>query len=170
MNRTYFILIVLVLIFACKTDKKAEENNGGTNKKYSPLGVQNTNTFEKSILDLRIVNKKFNDQYRVEKFGMLKNNDSIYSFVFKLDNNTTEQTVEAFSMGIRIFDATLSTPLNLSFNPVIENIEGGNYLILSHKLKGVNYFDSLDVYIYKRKDWNSSGRLGQLKIKDVLFE
>ena len=92
------------------------------------------------------------------------------SFVFKLDNRTTEKTVEAYSLGIRIFDQELPETLNLSFHPEVSKIEGRNYLILGHKIRGANYYDSLDVYIYKRKDWKSSGRLGEIKIKDVLFK
>jgi hypothetical protein len=170
MKRTYFTLFALLLILACKTDKKSQNNSNGEFENSKDTELQSTKTFESSILDLRTVNGKFNDQYGVEKFGMVKNNDSIYSFVFKLDNNTTSQTVEAYSIGIRIFDAKLSAPLNISFHPKIKNIEGNNYLVLSNKLKGIKYFDSLDVYIYKRKDWNSSGRLGEIKIKDILIE
>jgi len=170
MKKTLIALIIIPIIFGCKSDKKKDENYPVDSQNDISTELKNTKTFESSILDLRTVNEKFNDQYGVEKFGMLKSDDSTYSFVFKLDNDTTAETVEAYSLGIRIFDAELNAPLNLSFHPEIKNIEDNNYLVLSNKLKGAKYFDSLDVYIYKRRDWKTSGRLGQIKIKDVLIE
>ena len=32
------------------------------------------------------------------------------------------------------------------------------------------YMDSIDFYIYARKDWKASGRLGGIKIRDILLE
>lgn len=92
------------------------------------------------------------------------------SFVFKLNDSTTRETVEAYSLGLRAFDLTLEKPLSMSFNPTLEIIDGNKYVIVTRVINKNKYFDSLNVYIYKRKDWKGSGSLGNFKIKDILFE
>ncbi|MGG5488430.1 hypothetical protein [Gaetbulibacter sp. PBL-D1] len=166
-TKFYILSIALFCLLSCKSEKKEntkKEINQSTEETPPP------SAFESSLLDLRPIEKDLTSGYKVNKFGIQKENDSLIGFVFLLDNNATPETVEAFSMGIRAFDRTLEKPLNMSFNPEIEIIEGQKYVIAKQILKSTNYFDSVDVFIYKRKDWKGSGRLGGFKIRDILFE
>lgn len=69
MKSTILLITILVSIFSCKTDKK---NNIETNVNENSTEQITKSTFEKSLLDLREVNQKFNNQYKVEKFGIKK--------------------------------------------------------------------------------------------------
>jgi hypothetical protein len=128
------------------------------------------NTFESRLLDLRAVNLKFNDNFKVEKFGMLKVNDSVFSFVFKLNEETTNEEVQKFSIGIVGYDSNLKDPYKASFSPDIEKIDGNKYLIMTRKINQTRYFDSLEVYTYARKNWEATGRINSIKLEDILFE
>jgi len=167
MERTILLIIILFSVVSCKTDnnKNVEDIESNNSLKQNPIS-----TFEESLLDVRTVNEKFTDQYQVEKFGIKKQGDSLIGFVFKLDDNTTSGTVEAYSLGIRVFDKTLEEPLAMSFNPFLEEIEGHKYVIVKRVITETKYFDSISTYIYKRKDWKGSGRLGGFKINDIFFE
>lgn len=170
------ILIILIIsisfLFSCKNDKKEPINTTQeqTEQKEVLEVKKGDNAFEEKLLDLREINLQFNDSFKLNKFGMLKLNDSVYGFVFKLDDLTTKDEVEKFSVGIIGHDSKLSKPFKASFSPIIEKREGSKYLIMSRVINNTRYFDSLDVYTYKRKDWKASGRISSIKLEDIFFE
>lgn len=126
--------------------------------------------FENDLLDLRDINDKLNDNLKVDKFGMQKINDSIFAFVFKLDNQTTGETIKQYSFGIKGYSSELDAPFLSNFSPILSVVENQKYLVLKRKIKNTRYFDSLDIYIYERKNWKKSGKLGGIIIRDILFE
>ena len=162
--RRFLIALTILAMYTCKQEKSDVKND------TTVISTLYENQFEKKLIDLREVKLKFNDYFEVEKFGMLKKSDTVYCFVFKLNDETENTTIDNYSIGIRAYDLELSEPLNLSFHPQVEEIDGGKYILLEQKIVETSYFDSLDVYIYKRKDWESSGRLGEIKIKDILLK
>lgn len=161
MIKKTLLLILSICFFCCENSNKKKETT-----KEKP----NISNYESSLLDYRPINKHFTENYKVTDFGIDKQNDSIIDFVFKVDNEVTNSTVEAYSLGIRVFDKTLDKPLNLSFNPTLQTIDNKSYIVLRKKIKQMKYFDSIDVYIFKRKDWKGSGRIGGYIIRDILFE
>ena len=158
-------LVLLLLIVGCKTEKKEK-----TIEIVSTPIEKTESPFEKKLLDLRNVNKKFIDGFVVEKFGMQKIKDSIYTFVFKLNDSINEQTLNKYSIGIKGFDSDLKKDYRSSFSPNLKIIEGNKYIVQRRKLINIKHFDSIDVYIYERKNFKKSGRLGEIKIRNILFE
>lgn len=130
---------------------------------------QKTNKFADELIDLRDVNQQFTSQLKVEKFGIQRINDSVIGFVFQLDPSTSEATVAKYSYGVKGFYSESPKPYRSSSSPNMETIKNEKYIILRNKVN-ITYFDSLDVYIYKRKNWKESGRLGGIKIKDILIK
>ena len=164
-------LFAVVLLMGCKADKKEDSVKVVDSNKEEPAQIEEKNlTFEDKLLDYRDVNRQFVEGYSVEKFGIQKINDSIFGLVFKLDNATTSSTVDAYSIGVKIFDLSLEKPMSSSFHPNIKEIEGSKYVVLPRKFTKLDGMDSLDVYVYNRKNWKGSGRLGSFKIRDVVFK
>ncbi len=167
MKKGIFILLMVITFVACKSDKK-NENLVNEDLELVKTDVEKEN-FEESLLDYRDINERFLDDYKVQKFGIQKKGDSLISLVFKLNDSTTKETVEAYSLGVRGFDRTLKKPLLMTFEPVLSEIDGGKYIIATKVIEDVKYFDSISAYIYKRKDWKGSGNLGGFKVKDILL-
>lgn len=168
MKKGLFILLLAISIVACKSDKNNEDVN--TNDAEKVKANTETENFENSLLDYRDINERFLDDYKVQKFGIQKKGDSLISLVFKLNDSTTKETVEAYSLGVRGFDRILDKPILMTFEPDLSEINGGKYIIATKVIDNVKYFDSISVYIYKRQDWKGSGNLGGFKIKDILLE
>tara|TARA_R100001377_G_scaffold82768_1_gene63482 strand:- start:312 stop:833 length:522 start_codon:yes stop_codon:yes gene_type:complete len=168
MKKGIFILLIAITFIACKSDKNNE--NADVNETVSDSTKPEAVSFEQSLLDYRDVNERFLDNYKVEKFGIQKTNDSLIGFVFKLNDSTTNETVEAYSLGIRGFDRNLKKPLLMTFEPVLSEIDGSKYIIATKVVDEVKYFDSISAYIYKRKDWKGSGNLGGFKVLDILLD
>lgn len=174
MKRIILYSLILFVTFGCKSDKKEKPNAVKSDIKseegQSKREELKLSSFERRLLDLRDVNKQFNEAFKIEKFGMLQLEENLYGFVFKLDENTTEGTVEKYSVGIKGFNREIDSTFRASFAPEIKTRNNKKYLILTRKLEKEKYFDSLDVYIFERKNWKASGRLGTIKIRDIFFE
>lgn len=166
MKKTIYLIVLVFIVVNCKTENKKAIEEKTTE---DLVEIKTKSVFEDELLDVRDVNHELITGYTVEQFGMKKVNDSIHAFVFKLDNNTTEQTVLAYSLGIRGFQEDKNV-LEFSPAPFMKTIEQNKYLVLKRKLENIRYFDSIEVYIYERKNWKKSGKLGEYKIKDVVFE
>lgn len=159
------IILILLIIVSCKNEK--DNSNQSNIKEQTTVSAP---SFEKQLLDFRDVNVQFTPEYKLKKFGLQKVNDTVFNFVFQLDEVTTAETVEKYSIGVKGFDNELEKPFRSSYNPILKTIEQNNYIFLKSGLDDIRYFDSLDVYIYKRKDWKGSGRLGGVKIRDIYFK
>tara|TARA_R110002012_G_scaffold283090_2_gene473165 strand:- start:113984 stop:114505 length:522 start_codon:yes stop_codon:yes gene_type:complete len=170
MKKGIFILFMAITFVACKSDKKEVNETVEEDVEQVLPPAKLINSFEDKLLDFRDVKLKFNDSYTVEKFGMLKQNDTVFSFVFKLGDDTEKLEVEKYSIGVVGYDSKVSDPFRASFNPELEIKDNKKYLILTREIGETRYFDSIDVYTYKRKDWKASGRLGGFKVRDILFE
>jgi hypothetical protein len=171
MKKGFFVLLMAITFIACKSDKKNESTIEQAPIEESEVQVEQTdNTLEAKLLDLRDVKAQFGGDYKIEKFGVNKINDSIYGFVFKLDPNTTSETVKAYSIGVKCYDSNLKEPLRFSHSPEIKYVDGSQYIELTQNLKKITYLDSIEFYNYTRNDWKSSGRIGTFKVRDVLFE
>ncbi|WP_250433624.1 hypothetical protein [Hanstruepera flava] len=165
---TYFFLILI--IFSCKNEEKTQNIGVQETKPSKELEVNN---FEKSLLSLKDVNVKFNDSFKIKRFGAKKKNDSVYALILRLDENVTEEQVKKYSIGLRSYSFELNDSVNSlkrDFSPKITKKQGAKYIILNQKINGIRYFDSIEAYIYKRRDWKASGRLGTIIIKDILLE
>ncbi|WP_418510448.1 hypothetical protein [Corallibacter sp.] len=159
---TYFLIVMF--FFSCKDGNKTSQKN----KKESTM-----NSFEISLLDVRDVNVDFNPNYRIKKFGVLKSNDSVYSYVFRLNDDITKQEVLSHSIGVKAYSYELNKDvefINKGFSPEIEEIEGGKYILLEQKILNIKYIDSLEAFIFSRGNYKASGKLGTIKIFDILLE
>src|SRR5690606_2407084 len=143
MKNGLFILLLAVSFVACKSDKK---NDNIQTENIDSETADETENFENSLLDYRDINERFLDDYKVQKFGIQKTNDSLIGFVFKLNDSTSSATVEAYSLGIRVFDRTLAEPLSMSFHPILKEIEGDKYIIVSRVITETKYVDSISAY------------------------
>lgn len=164
---SYFFLILL--LFSCKNEEKSQ-NIEIQETKLEELEINN---FEKSLLSLKDLNIKFNDSFRLRRFGAQKKNDSVYALILRLDENVTDQEVKKYSIGLRSYSFELKDSINSlkkDFSPKVTTKQGAKYIILRQKINNIRYFDSIEAYIYKRKDWKNSGRLGTIVIKDILLE
>jgi hypothetical protein len=173
MNRLLYALILLVFVTSCKSDKKVNQTDGSENGSEAIIDKKETpklSTFESKLIDLRNVDVQLTENIKVEKFGMQKVNDSIFGFVFRLNNATSRDEIELYSFGIRGFSPELDKPYAASFAPQMTMKNEDKYVILTRKIENTRYFDSIDVYIYERKNWKKSGRLGEFVIRDILFE
>jgi hypothetical protein len=157
----------LLILSACKNNTK-EENTSSQSKTLET--AKQPTTFEDNLIDLREINQQFLIGYKVEKFGVQKLNDSIYEFVFKVDKNTTAETVNMYSVGIKAFDSYLDKPLLFSRSPELKSIEENKYIFIKNNFKNIKYLDSIEAYIYARNNWKASGKLGAIKVKDIFFE
>ncbi|WP_370390331.1 hypothetical protein [uncultured Winogradskyella sp.] len=166
--KTNLLYVIIALLFAssCKDGKEKQVNSNAEDTNINKV----ESTFEDQLLDLRDVNVQLNENYKIKKFGMLRHNDSIFSFVFRLDDSVMQNEVTKYSIGIKGFNVSLEDPYNATFSPSIETRDNNKYLILRRKIGKTSYFDSLEVYSYNRNDWKSSGRIASFKIRDVLFE
>lgn len=169
MNYKLGFILILFGFMSCKKSEKPSVNE----IKNVPSDKIEINKFEQSLLDLKDINVKFNDSFQINRFGALKKNDSIYAFVFRLNDNITENLVNKYSIGLRAYSFELGDKVNhfkSNFTPNLTKKQGGKYIILKQKINNIRYFDSIEAYIYKRRNWNASGRLGTIIIKDILLE
>ncbi|RYH76202.1 hypothetical protein EVU94_04380 [Flavobacteriaceae bacterium 144Ye] len=170
MKFKYFSFLVLLVLFSCKDEEKPKEAQV---KKQSEPELE-ISSFEKKLLDLKDVDIAFNESYTIKKIGALKKNDSVFSFVMRLGDNVTTEEVEKYSIGLRSYSYELgnekSNYLKKDFTPKLVKKKGVNYIILTQKINHIRYFDSIEAYIYARKDWNASGRISTIIVKDILLE
>ena len=125
------VLLVLVIVsVSCKTESKKETETSV----YTEIKKPKTDLFDDQLLDIRSIDQEFVIGYRVQKFGMQKIKDSIYEFVFRLDNATSSTTVDAYSLGIRGFNADQKEPFTASFAPTLKLIDEGKYIMLRRNL------------------------------------
>lgn len=165
MKKIALVILIFFIVVSCK-----KENNKSNQITTTEQPTNMISSFEKELLDLRDVKTQFTPEYKLKKFGLQKVNDTVFNFVFQLDESTTSETVEKYSIGVKGYDKELEKPYRSSHNPVLKTIEQNNYIFLKSGLDDIRYFDSLDVYIYKRKDWKGSGRLGSVKVRDIYFK
>jgi len=131
-------------------------------KKNKPL---KRNSLEETKIAFRSIDKKLAENFNISHFGSKRVNSNTISFSFRLNDDITLETINKYSMGIKVFSSDLKTPRLYSFQPKIE-IKGGNKYI-NKNIKEIKSIDSLDVYIYKKNDWKTSGRLGGFKIYNL---
>lgn len=162
-------MIVLLLLSSCKSEKK--ESIKDSEIKQETTNNENQRLFEKSLIDLRDVGQEFIEGFEVKKFGINKVNDSTLFYVLKLSESTLEETVQKYSVGSKAYNNDSDKIiLSRSYSPSIKYRDDEKYLLLRILPTNWTYMDSIDFYIYARKDWKSSGRLGGVKIRDVLIE
>jgi hypothetical protein len=159
---------MVALCFSCKETGNNETTNV---KKEDEAKVVKKSNFENSLLDYRTINSSFNEGYKFTNFGVKKNSNESFGFVLKLSPEVSSETVESYSVGFTGYSENLEKPFKFSSHPVITTKNDQNYVILNKKIpSNLRYFDSVELYIYKRKDWKSSGRIGGFKVFDILFE
>ena len=176
MKNLIICFFFLATLMSCKSDKKSNEvveqpiETEVVEKDNSKKVEAKKSYFEERLSDYREIERQFVDNYKVDKFGSLKVNDSVFAFVFKLNENTTADMVKKYSIGLRGYSNQKDEPLKASFAPEIKTRNNENFLILPKNTKGIKYFDSVEFFIYKRKDFKTSGRIGTMKIRDILLE
>lgn len=172
MRNPFLYILLIILVFNCKSEKKEVQSTSDETieAKKDPLQQSKSFKFESKLLDVRGIKQEFNENLKVNKFGMQYVNDSIYAFVLNLDPSTLEETVSNYSFGVKGHYSESETPFKTTFSPEMTTIGNEKYVILRRKINKIKYFDSLDIYIYRRKNWKASGRLGSIKVKDILFE
>ena len=162
MRRIVHIIALIALLSSCKDEAKTD--NG------IDISEQSGPTYDDQLFDLRLVNKRFNEDLFVEEFGVDKVNDSIYKLVLKLDSNTTRDAVLKYSLGVRgMNNTTYNNELLGAYAPLLEEIDNKKYIRLRAVLPNTQYFDSLNFYIYARKNWKNSGMLGSFWIRDIML-
>ncbi|NQX86544.1 MAG: hypothetical protein HRT67_11695 [Flavobacteriaceae bacterium] len=165
--KNFLKLLIVVLLFSCgnKTEKKEDKVNNIETKKEKKV-----NKYQESLKDYRTIDTLINNDFQVYGFGMKTHKPPKASFVFKVANTTKKESIEYYSVGLFGYNSEYDAPFKASGIPKLVEKEGQKYVVFQRDLKGIKYFDSLDIYFYKRKDYKTSGRLGQLLIEDILFQ
>ncbi|MCA0131290.1 hypothetical protein [Winogradskyella alexanderae] len=157
--------VLLSFVLCCKNEKTSKNENGKNEK------TELRSSYEKSLIDYRDLNMPLATDFIIEAFGMKKVKERNYAFVFKLNNNIEQSVLDKYSVGIRGFENYSDDSFETTFNPKnIYDIEGRKYMICTKLINKIRYFDSLEVFIYNRNNWENSGKLGSIKIIDILFE
>lgn len=161
------VFLLLTIIFSCESEKNKSRSTIAENVE------KKLNSFEESLLDYREVDDNFNSNYKLTSFGIKKHNDSIYSYVFGLNDETKKEEVLAHSIGIKAYSRELPKGkeyLNKGFAPKLEIKGKKKFLILKQNFSEIKYIDSLEAFIFTRKNYKASGKLGVVKIYDILLE
>lgn len=174
MNNGIFILLIAITFVACKSDKKNENINvieSSINTKDS-LVLEKTESekFENNLIDYREIDKRFNEELIVDKFGIQIANDSTLAFIFRLNPSSIESAANNYSFAIKGFHNGNDKLFRGTYNPKVNNIGDAKYIQLWQEMIEIKYFDSLQVYIYEKNNWKGSGSLGEIMIKDILIE
>lgn len=164
------MVIVFLLLCSCKSEKK-ESNSKAEEIKTEKDEKQNRSSFEQSLIDLRDVKQEFISEFRVEQFGISKKKEDFYFYILKLNRATTDEIIRKYSIGAKSFNSEEPDfVLKRSYSPEIKIVDDKKYLFLKIPPTNWRYMDSIDFYIYSRDNWKASGRIGSIKIRDVLFE
>ena len=170
MRRIVHIIALIILLSSCKEEAKNDINRKTKSVDGIDISEQSGSTYDDQLFDLRLVNKRLNEDLFVEEFGVDKVNDSIYKLVLKLDSNTTNDDVLNYSIGVRgMNNTTYNNELLGAYAPMLEEIDNNRYIRLRAVLPNTQYFDSLNFYIYARKNWKGSGMLGSFWIRDIML-
>lgn len=170
MRRIVHIITLITLLSSCKEEAKNDINRKNKADDGINTSEQSGSTYDDQLFDLRLVNKRFNEDLFVEEFGVDKVNDSTYKLVLKLDPNTTHDAVLKYGIGVRgMNNITYNNDLLGAYAPKLEEIDNNRYIRLRAVLPNTQYFDSLNFYIYERKNWKGSGMLGSFWISDIML-
>lgn len=150
---------------SCKENTKKSIEAGKDSKIIEAL-----NPYESELLDYRSTDVKFNEDFHIDKFGVRKYNDSIFYFILRLKDNVTEDEVNKYSMGVIAYSYLLEEDYQAVTNPKITRIHDKNYLVINRVPEKTDYLDSIEFYIYQKNNFKASGKLGEIKIIDVLYE
>tara|TARA_R110000850_G_scaffold104982_1_gene215733 strand:- start:195 stop:713 length:519 start_codon:yes stop_codon:yes gene_type:complete len=172
MRKGIFILLMAITSIACKSDKKNEngEESPSSSETVQMKVESESEKFEKSLLDYREIAESYAPDFPVQGFGMQKFNDSTFAFVFKVGNIVTNEVVEKYSIGLKGYHQNSDKPYTKSASPSLTTIGNNGYVIIKRKIENIKYFDSLETYSYTRDNWKASGKIGDFKLKDILFE
>ncbi|WCO01646.1 hypothetical protein [Psychroserpens ponticola] len=164
-----YILILIILNLLCFNCKNETKNSSEITE--SEISKDILNDYDQKLLDYRKLDVLLNGNFKIEGFGMKKMPNGNHGFVFKLGDHTTNKIIDYYSIGlIGYSNESPQKPFEASLHPRLTTKQNNNYIILQRKIDKIRYFDSLDVYIYLRKNYKKSKRLGTVIIKDILFE
>lgn len=159
------ILSAVFLIVSCK------EKDNKQKEKFTEHNEVKKNSFDNKLLDYREIEKPLTEDIYIKSFGVLKEKDSISYLIFKVPNTVNTKTVNYYSAGIIGYNRTsFKKDLRKSGNMKLIKKDNQNYIVLNRPIREVNYLDSISIYFYKKQDYKSSGKLGEILIKDILFE
>jgi len=167
LGKTLYFIVIIALLTSCKNESKNKIDKvlDARNESDKPI-----TSYDDQLFDLRLVKKRFNEDLFVEEFGVDMINDSIYKLVLKLDSNTNNDAVLKYSFGVRAMNNTThNNKLLGAYAPRLEEIDNNKYIRLRAVLPDTQYFDSLNFYIYARKNWKGSGMLGSFWIRDIML-
>ena len=102
-------IIIISIFFSCKNGEKKQSQKVDN----EPELILKTNNFEKALLDLRDVDVAFNESFKIKRFGGLKKNDSVYSFVMRLADDVTDEEVKKYSIGLRSYSIEFGDNKNI---------------------------------------------------------
>ncbi|SEP82225.1 hypothetical protein SAMN05421824_0409 [Hyunsoonleella jejuensis] len=165
----YRILLIIVVFscLSCKQNQKTKEESHIESQKDVK---EELNPYELSLLDYREINQEFNSSFKVDKFGVRKFNDSIFYFVLRLNDDIIENEVDKYSMGVKAYDHLEKEEFTAFTNLKIRQLHEKKYLIINRVPKGTKYLDSIEFFIYQKNNFKASGKLGEIKVYDILFE
>ena len=165
-------LVLTGLLISCGNEKKNASETSGTEK--DSLAAQELDAavpkFESDLIDWREVDLNYNEEFGIQKFGMRRINDSVFAYVFRLKKDFNPDNILKYSIGIKAYLPDTEDFMRSSYSPEIQVIDNNSYLLMPHKFGKIRYLDSIESYIYARNNWKASGRLGTIKIRDILFE
>lgn len=104
---------------------------------------------------VRYVNRDFINGYGIEKIAFFKEQDSYYTFVFKMDDKTVNDTVENYRLGIVFFpEGDTVAPFSkwLFMKPTISKVGTYKYLIEKVNLPS-NNIDSLRLFLSAKEGY-----------------
>lgn len=167
MKHSILQIIIIISLISCK-ENSSKKHEVKPNKEKEV--VEQLNTYELGLLDYRTIDGEFNKNFKLDKFGVRKFNDSLFYFVLRLKNDVSEEEINKYSMGIISYDPSEKQPHEAFTNLKVRQLHDKNYLVINRVPKDTKYLDSIEFYIYQKNNFNASGKLGKIKVFDVLFE
>lgn len=164
-NILFFMIVASIISCRGNKSKEARDNSSEAN-----IVTEKLNPYELSLLDYREINQQFNPNFKIDKFGVRKYNDSTFYFVLRLNDSVSEAEVAKYSMGVIAYDHLVKEDFQAVTNIKARRINDKNYLVINRVPKDTEYLDSIEFYIYQKNNFKASGKLGKIKVFDILFE
>jgi hypothetical protein len=121
----------------------------------------------KDYTKARIINEALVEGYYIERIAFYKKDSANYQFIFKLSENSENDSIEKYSLGLVIFpDKMLYTDSKeyevVGFQSRIKEINHFKYIIEEYTVP-IKRMDSLHVFLYDRDKYK--GVLGDRMIR-----
>lgn len=132
------------------------------------IKIQSIKNLSDESFHFKSINGHFNDDFKFTGFGVNQQSNGMYQFALELHETTKPETVKKYSIGLKGYSSKLDKPFSFSVHPITKKINGKDHAFFGKKIpRDIAIFDSVNMYIYERKNWNKSGSLGEVTIGEI---